>query len=1363
MQWKGTIGPILLGFSVLILILVVLKVSYKPVKEGFQATSTPVAPATNLATIARRGTFIKSAGTGDGVFWKPLNQQIRQPVTSCTLCTGTNVCDFVKTVSNTAMNSLTASTAFTCDLLTATPPTLNPQGVGFFFKKPNDSTVFFKRFTENAKYTVSVSDLCFDIYPNMHALAGEIPADYVDSIPTSSTPFSCSFLTEVPIPAAKSYINPEKPSDIRATVAFNAELDTYAAYQEYEDELVPPEVDPPEAPLPEFPALTEFDPGAIPWDADNKDVAKEEILWGFVPAGASASIYNKAYHTALLSNPANLIQDGNAVKYLSPTFQVPTESKSAQAALELGEAVTMQAAPILVMSSAGYAAPYVASAVGAIKQNAQVALQNASTRISTVGGHLKSLVGKRRLAGISSKRAGSAIGNLARRLGLARLKSVPLAAIPVVGQVLFGVLEAIMTVASILLPPIMEQFMYAEGVCPLGYDALDSKLPQYASMILAFIPVFGDLLDIFYPYACFNSNATMKLKELVIEPPYYENTSWSMYFRTKTQISNTYRPPNNPNDMPYAWCDYSSEVMLNRMAQFYYDYAFANPLPGEKEDTISVSYISKILAVNASSEFSCDILCEMTTIEFNPMTNEQFKQTLSRGEDGQGHDRRFYFYKRLADPAASPPVAGDPPRVFTVTGCTHEDGTGPDAYNGVSLPATFSVTMKPTNPNASDTAKNVLLGIGTNLAAMSIVGTAGTIALEKTGTMDNIRLAAGLGDKSGGNLNPYYFDKLGNQVNDFENYIINVGLPVTQAIGTIPKITFCSRASSLTDAQCADSRFLKTAIDMYHKDTNNTRIRVKEVQQIEARGVGGGTNGCYYKWVEASYDPATNIETSPTIQERFLRYKIPDYRTCVWAPDRFVPYSATTYPARILRDVSGNTIQRARSFPRRPFKVPAPLPPEVTLSGDVCPTVTCASKQQLERIITQFNTQNPQRKILKVMRVATPRINRCDLDVEMLRVGTSSEPRIGYRDRISVLIKSAPSTEGRCVFDYVSDGSSAPNSGRFIQDNTPPLLEDVSGGVGFANSFLQSLRNRYNAVLASFIPLKASEKTQTESDRARTITATAFEQVYASQTLDGCPSKKCSDPDILKAIMTQYNIENKPVGQFGVQKQTMTRILKAGIANAFECDILFANQIESFDDILYTPIETKTVARAMRFTLNHTGNCKYTIVPNSAYDVSGSAIGLRSDSTTLETQFTGPSCQVDCRSPANIKAVAEQYGTSTSTGSIKQFVRTYQKDPTTCEYKFTKDYTTVEDGETITLPDTASYLTAQFTMAGGDACGSTLKSVQEVFPNDIEYDEEDEEKVYVKGKAVELPLLLAYELQEKPSPYVNTTPVSRPF
>jgi hypothetical protein len=93
---------------------------------------------------------------------------------------------------------------------------------------------------------------------------------------------------------------------------------------------------------------------AIPWDADNMDSLQKDIVWGYVSKEASKSIFLKAYHNELLSDPSNLISYPNSPspgQYKSPILDVQTSDPGMSVLLQLSDGMAANAGQNALQSS----------------------------------------------------------------------------------------------------------------------------------------------------------------------------------------------------------------------------------------------------------------------------------------------------------------------------------------------------------------------------------------------------------------------------------------------------------------------------------------------------------------------------------------------------------------------------------------------------------------------------------------------------------------------------------------------------------------------------------------------------------------------------------------------------------------------------------------------------------------------------------------------------------------------------------------------------------------------------------------------------------------------------------------------------
>jgi len=232
-------------------------------------------------------------------------------------------------------------------------------------------------------------------------------------------------------------------------------------------------------------------------------------------------------------------------------------------------------------------------------------------------------------------------------------------------------------------PQLMSQLVDEQlSVCPPGYPGNMKeafyKLPggEAGWEIFSVIPLVGDISYMIMPYICWGTNTpdgkllAGKLRVPIKPPYYYYDPTLSIYTATKTYAMTA--SPSNPTQLtnitsgiivtdpkytnhylytdPYNLypflVDFSHKVMLDKMAQYYYDMSRKN-MRVNSDGTATFEYISKIYGVIASSELSCDIQCEISEITIDTLHGTKLCEKIVEVDvNGPAwhHDRRFYFY-----------------------------------------------------------------------------------------------------------------------------------------------------------------------------------------------------------------------------------------------------------------------------------------------------------------------------------------------------------------------------------------------------------------------------------------------------------------------------------------------------------------------------------------------------------------------------------------------------------------------------------------------------------------------------------------------------------------------------------------------
>jgi len=348
----------------------------------------------------------------------------------------------------------------------------------------------------------------------------------------------------------------------------------------------------------------EFDASKMPWDSENKELTQSEVVWGIIPGDASISLFKKILNANQMGdiNSLPFREETNEYYYQDPMFQYGTDNAGLAAGLQVVNAVTQFAAPMIFGEIIGnkledairnklnykfnpskYPKPektidsILSKALNkldlrrlkGIKLNGVVS--NAKDGIKMFDNPLF----KQGVKSVKQSKAGLGIGlQIANKL--AKLKalnksgtkvwakfmmwlikklakkgaflvmkgilagiviSTSLAWLPG-GQIIDAVYNFIVTPILIVLSlpdgPItqaLNKWADSEGMCPEGTTSLDKIIPEGAMMLIAFVPVIGDILDLYYPYLC-SETATGLLvtKGPFCEPKYFYYPWLTTYF-----------------------------------------------------------------------------------------------------------------------------------------------------------------------------------------------------------------------------------------------------------------------------------------------------------------------------------------------------------------------------------------------------------------------------------------------------------------------------------------------------------------------------------------------------------------------------------------------------------------------------------------------------------------------------------------------------------------------------------------------------------------------------------------------------------------------------------------------------------------
>ena len=610
-------------------------------------------------------------------------------------------------------------------------------------------------------------------------------------------------------------------------------------------------------------------------------------------------------------------------------------------------------------------------------------------------------------------------------------------------------------------------------------------------------------------------------------------------------------PPHMSNSFaedPDTKCftDFSSIPILKQICQFYYRSAIMNATAAA-DGSISFGYITKVKKVIGSGEQSCDILCDITNVVVNPDTGKTLSTNVKANVD-----RRFYFAK-LAKGC-----------VFTVTGCTNVDGSGPDVKDAAAK--------------------------------------------------------------------------------DVNNYV-----PVLDKCADMP----------ITLTKCQGQANVTAMIQMYI-DTLPATTRVKSIDS--AMNYNGDT--CVVAWKEVMYDPNTNKETDPVTKVgNFLFKQDKSSDACGYTLQSYAPgnqkMTVTPLPGVVrVPPPSGKGQPPVNAPPdlAEGFTIQYnnPLPAEVTLQA--C-TTTCKDPTVLPKLISAFNkSAKTTDRIVEVLRVVTPQPLRCDIEANVFQKDTKKI----VKQRIRFDMKKDPNG---CIFEVADAGVGG--SGTFIQNNTPRLAAAFKTKDMILTSDMENVKSAQASMGGVVSKITSYTGAATK----------AYEKTYAElgqvQSLGDC-AKKCSDPDILNAIVTSYNTQNYPSTRTNVTKKTMSRVLKVGTFSKTHCDVNFEEKQEVFGDLYADTPKTTVTQKTQRFKMKDTGNCQFTVdiaegfedgdgdgglpgvpmgpgppaAPPKPAPASEKVVGMSTvnpSSPNLSPPYSGGGCALDCNNADILKKVKAAY------------------------------------------------------------------------------------------------------------------------
>lgn len=321
--------------------------------------------------------------------------------------------------------------------------------------------------------------------------------------------------------------------------------------------------------------------------------------------------------------------------------------------------------------------------------DSRILLNTASEELRIKGLEMKPLIGslsrklnKGLLAKIAKKLSGPMIVRFAKALGMlvegdllifsaafligSITGPLGIASAEVVATILTQFLNVYTLSCMTFVPAILEAYIPSDGVCPAGsfniYDAIKRApgLGEIGWLIISNIPVIGDGIGTFGPYLCTKPDGSTVLKRSALVPMYYYDSTLSIYAeshkesvdQTDARYTDRRQYVKHQGDYhPPIWVDFAEKTMLDKMAQFYYNMARMTATDNG-DGTYTFQYITRFYGVITSSEFSCDVQCEITEVTYYSASGLEQMRTIVPVDPtylNTYHDRRFYFYAVQVD------------------------------------------------------------------------------------------------------------------------------------------------------------------------------------------------------------------------------------------------------------------------------------------------------------------------------------------------------------------------------------------------------------------------------------------------------------------------------------------------------------------------------------------------------------------------------------------------------------------------------------------------------------------------------------------------------------------------------------------
>jgi hypothetical protein len=265
------------------------------------------------------------------------------------------------------------------------------------------------------------------------------------------------------------------------------------------------------------------------------------------------------------------------------------------------------------------------------------------------------------------------------------------------------------------------------------------------------------------------------------------------------------------------------------------------------------------------------------------------------------------------------------------------------------------------------------------------------------------------------------------------------------------------------------------------------------------------------------------------------------------------------------------------------------------------------------------------------------------------------------------------SPTNNCLWDLNMPGSNipAPDSGVSLTNSASVALLD--NPYIWSPSYLTSVTQSINGALLNYLNIDVngflSNATVAVNRQVNKVYQTIVTAQYLSHPDTTC-KLKCSDSNVVQAIIDRYHADNYPPSQYGIQRAQMVEIRRAGTYTSTQCQIEFIERIDTYKNFISSvtfssdasnpdaEFNTKYYLRQYQFDMlpDLTDSCAQQMVPITnlvanntinRLDISGNGLAIMSDSSVIpkatSDQFSYTGKSINCANLDVLNAVVQKY------------------------------------------------------------------------------------------------------------------------